>query len=161
MEKENNLKKLEKEYLKLQKKYSLPTFNELNENFGIEKISTDEIKLLLRTIRNFISEKLANYMRIVENLLNPVNVPMFVYSIVKNLEEKNKENLKEIYKELTEIEMNLIEVDLDYSEKKEAEFIKNSFESWRKIKKQILEIIKKAKENPKEKTEKNNKNYFG
>jgi len=86
---------------------------------------------------------------------------MFVYSIVKNLEEKNKENLKEIYKELTEIEMNLIEVDLDYSEKKEAEFIKNSFESWRKIKKQILEIIKKAKENPKEKTEKNNKNYFG
>ncbi len=161
MEEKNSLKKLKEKYSEFQKKYELPNFKELSEDFQIESISELDTDFLLREIRKFMADKLANYLRFIENLLNPVNVPMFVYSIVKIIETKEKEILNEAYKELTKIEVNLIEIDLQYSEQKEAEFIKKSFSDWQKIKKNLLEIIKKIKENQDTKVEKNGKNYYG
>ncbi len=158
---DSNLKKIKKEYNELEKKYSLPSFKELNENFSIEKISEFETELLLKSIRNFISEKFATYMRVVENFINPINAPMFVFSVVKSLERTDKERLSQIYKQLSQIEINLIELDLDYSEEKEAEFIKDSFKEWEKIKKELLEIIEKIKKHKNVNDEFKEKNYFG
>ena len=89
MEKENksSLKELKEEYSKLQEKHSLPSFSEMNEDFGIEKASEQEFDLLIREIRKFISDKISNYMRLVENLINSVNVPIFVFSMIKALGE--------------------------------------------------------------------------
>ena len=161
MEKENSLKKLKEKYSKLQKKYDLPEFEKLNEDFSIEGLQEGETDFILRGIVKFMAEKLANYLRFTENLLNPVNVPMFVYSIIKTITQKEKEIIKEAYKKLTKIEIDLIELDLGYSEKKEADFIKKSFNDWQKIKKDLLEIMKNVKENKNTKIEKNGKNYYG
>lgn len=158
---ENSLKNLKEKYSKLQKKYELPEFKKLNEDFQIENIQENETEFLLREIRKFLADKIANYLRFTENLLNPVNVPMFVYSIVKTIGTKEKEIIKENYKKLTELEIDLIEIDLEYSEEKEAEFIKKSFSIWQKIKKDLLEIIKNIKSKKEIKIEKNNKNYYG
>ncbi len=161
MEKEKNLQDLKNRYKELQEKYNLPSFEELNEDFNIEKAAETETNLLIREIRRFVADKLVNYQRFVESIINPVNVQMFIYSIIKTLGDKEKEKLTEIYKFLSKNEMELIELDTKYSEEKEAEFIKNSFELWQRIKEDFLEIIQVIKKNWDNKIESRGKDYFG
>ena len=161
MQKERDLADLKKEYKKIQKKHDLPGFDELNRDFCIEKISDFETDFLLREVRKIMSDRFSNYMRFIEAILNPINVPMFVFSIVKSLSIEEKDKLTEVYKKLAEIEVELIGVDIEYVEKKEAEFIKQSFLVWQKIKKDILEIVGVIKRNWGNKFETNSKGYFG
>ncbi len=161
MEKENNLDFLKKEYEKIQKKHHLPSFNEINEDFSIEKIDSEEIELLIREVRKFIGDKLSGYMRLTEAILNPMNVQMFVYSLIKSLSPSDKDKLKEIYKELSKLELRFIELDIQYSEEKEATFIKDAFSNWQKMKKDLLEILENANKNWNTKIKPNSKDYFG
>lgn len=158
---EYGLRNLKEDYRDIQEKYKLPSFKEMNEDFSIEKISDSETEILIREVRRHVSDKLANYLRFVETLLNPSNVQMFVYSVIKSLSSEDKEKLKEIYKILSKKELDLIELDLDFSEQKEADFIKSSFESWVEIKKDLLRIVGNAKDNFDVKQETKTKDYFG
>lgn len=158
---EYGLRNLKEDYRDIQEKYKLPSFKEMNEDFSIEKISDSETEILIREVRRYVSDKLANYLRFVETLLNPSNVQMFVYSVIKSLSSEDKEKLKEIYKILSKKELDLIELDLDFSEQKEADFIKSSFESWVEIKKDLLRIVGNAKDNFDVKQETKTKDYFG
>ncbi len=160
-EEKKGLKELKKEYDVLAKKYSLPGFEEMNKDFHIEKISEQETELLLWEIKRLVGDKLANYMRFVENLLNPVNVPMFIFSIVKGMDEKDKKKLGEMYKELMKNELMFIKSDLHISEENEAGFIKVSFELWQKMKKELMSILSKVDEKWEDKIETPNKGYFG
>ena len=161
MEKEYNLEALKKDYKELQTKYNLPSFEELNKDFNIEKAAEVEVELLIREIRRFVADKLANYMRFVEAILNPVNVQMFVYSLIKSLDTQEKEKLTEIYKKLSKNELKLIELDIQFSEEKEAWFIRESFVMWQEMKKDLLDVIEKANHNWDNKVESKNKDYFG
>ncbi len=161
MDKERSLEDFKKDYKEIQSKYDLPSFEELNDYFQIEKMSENETDFLLREIRKLIADRLFNYARFVESLLNPVNVPMFVFSVVKALGVKEKEELIEIYKKLAKREIDLIELDIDSTEEKEAEFIKESFRLWQEIKKDFLKIIKMVKKNWDTKVEEGKKDYFG
>ena len=158
---EKDLEKLKKNYEEIEKKYDLPSFKELNENFHVEKVAEVNTEILIREIRRFIGDKLVNYMRFIENLLNPVNVPMFIFSMVKLLDADDKKQLSEIYKKLIKIEVKFIELDLDFKEEKEAEFIKESYKLWQGVKKDILKIMNKINKKWDEKSETGNKGYFG
>lgn len=158
---EKNLPKLKSEYSVLKEKYSLPEFDDLNKNFQIEKISDEETDFLLREIRKIIVEKFLDYLRLVESLINPSNSPMFVFALAKTLGTTEREKLVEIYKKITKTEIEFIERDLDYSEEKEAESIKNHSVLWEEIKKEMLEVVSVIKKNIDNKTENNGKNYFG
>jgi len=148
--KEKTLQELKKEYEKIEKKYSLPSFKELNKDFQIEKIAEYETDCLLREVRKFMADKFLNYLRFVESVLHPVNAPIFIFSIIKSIGSEEKRKFEEIYKKLAGIEIKLIEVDIDSSEEKEAEFIKKSYDMWQGIKKEILEIIESIKKAGKE-----------
>jgi hypothetical protein len=52
-------------------------------------------------------------------------------------------------------------LDVEYSEKKEAEAIKKYYEMWQDIKKEFLEIVEVIKKNWDTKIEDNGKGYFG
>ena len=156
-----SLEDLKKEYNELQKKYRLPIFDELNNDFQIEKISESETDFLLKEIRKLIAERFFNYLRFVESLLNPINVPMFVFSIVKTFSEKEKEKLTDVYKKLAKNEVELIELDIESTEEKEANFIKESYKLWQGIQKDILDVVKVIKKNWDAKSEANKKDYFG
>ena len=159
--KEFSLEAVKKDYTKLQKKYSLPSFKKLNEDFQIEKVAENETDYLLREIRKAIADKLYNYLRFTETLLNPVNAPMFIFSIIKVIETDKKKKLNEIYKKLAKSEVRLIETDLAYSEKKEAEFINESYKLWQELKEDLLDIIENVKRNWDNKLEGKSKGYFG
>ncbi len=158
---EQKLEKLKKDYEVLKKEYNLPSFEKLNEDFYIEKIADSETEILIREVRKFIGDKMMNYMRFIENLLNPVNVPMFIFSIIKLLDAEEKKSLSEIYKGLMKKEVQFIELDLEFNEKKEAEFVKNAYEFWQGIKKDMLKVIDKINKKWDNKFGTNNKGYFG
>jgi hypothetical protein len=161
MENENSLLKFKKNYLDIQKKFELPDFDELNKEFQIEKICSDETDYLIREIRKYLTEKISSYMRLSEALLNPSNSPLFVFSIVKNLNFKDKELIQEIYKKLAKIEVDLFELDLEFSEEREAKFFKDSYEIWKEVKRDLLEIVRAVKKNWDNKFEGVSKGYFG
>jgi len=160
-EDESKLEKLKENYAKIQKIHNLPEFDELNSDFSIEKIAENETDFLIREIVKAMADKFSNYLRFVEVLLNPVNSPMFIFSLVKTMGEVEKKKLSEIYKELARIELNLIELDVDFSEKKDADFINDSYKIWINLKKIFLDVIEKIKSNWDNKNESGNKTYFG
>lgn len=155
------LEKLKKEYSILQKKYNLPAFSAMNEDFYIEKIAENETEMLTREIRRMVGDRLANYMRFIENLINPVNVPMFVFSVVKMINQEDKKKLSETYRELIKNEIIFLARDLEFDEKKEADFIKESFELWQNIKKDLSPVLARLETNWGSKAEENSRGYFG
>ncbi len=160
MSDENNLESLKKDYKKIQKEYDLPEFEKLNEDFQIEKLAEIETDFLVREIRKFMADKFMNYLRFIESILNPVNVPMFVFSIVKSIGEDEKKKLTGVYKKLAKCEVELIRLDLEFSEDDEVKFVKENYELWQEMKKDISGVLDAIKKNWDNKTE-NKKNYFG
>lgn len=161
MEKVFDLSQLKNNYDILKEKYNLPSFDSLNKDFGIEKIAESETDFILREVRKYVTDKFFNYLRLIESILNPSNSPLFVFAITKTINLKEKEKLMELYKQIARIEIDAIELDLDYSEDKEAESIKKYYEMWQNIKKELLELISIIKKNLDIKTEDNGKGYFG
>ena len=158
---ENKLEKLKKEYDKIQKKYKLPSYKELNEDFGIEKLSETDTELLTRELRKFVGDYLSRVLRTIESLLSPSNVPMFVFSIVKSIDAEDKKKLSDMYKELAKSEVKFIKLDFGFNEEKEAEFVKDSYNVWQTTKKDFLKIMEKVDMKWDDKAETNNKGYFG
>lgn len=157
----SDLETLKKKYELLQEKYSLPSFEELNRNFGVEKAAEFETDFLIREIRKFLADKSSNYLRFIDTILNPSNAPMFVLSFIKMIGTDEKNKLTEVYKKLIKEEIKLLELDLDFSEDKEAKFIREFSELWNEIRKELLEVVEKANKSSDKKSGENNRGYFG
>jgi hypothetical protein len=156
-----DLEKLKENYKILQEKYSLPAFEQLNEDFQIEKVAILETEMLLKEVRICITNKFFNYLRFLESLINPSNASMFVFAMAKTIEEKDRESLVKLYKQLSRLEVDFIDLDLQYSEKKEAEAVKSYYKLWQEIKKELFSIIEIIKKNWDNKVEDNGKGYYG
>jgi hypothetical protein len=161
MDKEFTLTELKEKYKAFQLKYNLPSFEKLNEDFQVEKAAEFETDFILREIRRYVTDKFFSYLRFIESILTPSNVPMFVFAITKTLGAKEKEKLSELYKEIAKVDIDLIELDLEYSEEKEAKSIKSYYEMWQEIKKELLQIVGVIKKNWDVKIEDTGKGYFG
>ncbi len=156
-----DLEQLKIDYQFIKGKNDLPNFEELNEDFFVEKLADVETEYLIREIRKLIIDKFASYLRFIETFLQPVNAPMFVLSIIKLVTNEEKKKLMEIYGELAKSEIKAVALDLKFNEEKEAEFIRDSFNIWQNIKDKLLVFIKKVEDNWDSKPEVNGKNYFG
>lgn len=155
------LAELKEAYNKFQIKYGLPSFEKLNEDFQIEKAAESETDFVLREVRKYITDKFFNYLRFIESILSPTNAPMFVFAITKTLGQKDREKLIDLYKRIAKIDVDLIELDVQYFEEKEAKSIKEYYFLWQNIKKDFLEIVEVIKKNWDNKLEDNGKGYFG
>jgi hypothetical protein len=160
-DKEKSLEDLKSEYKKIQERFNLPSFVELNRDFQIEKIAGCETDFLIREVKRFIAEKFSNYLRFIEAILNPVNTPMFIFSLIKSLSLEDKKRLSEIYKKMAKNEIRAIDTDINFSEEKDADFIKESFNLWQEIKKEMKDVIEIVKKNWDNDFGANNKGYFG
>ena len=154
------LEQLKTQYAKLQTKYKLPGFTELNEEFHIEKLTEHESETLLREIRQCIADKISSMSRFIEVFLNPSNAPLFVLQSSKNLNEEDNKDLEKIYKQLTDIELKSINLDVVYSEKDEAAFILEISKKWSSVKESFLKPIKKLSKKWKPEA-KEEKSYLG
>lgn len=161
MAKESSLEEMKKDYLVLQKKYKLPSFQQLNEEFDIEKVAEHETDCLVREVRKAIMDKVIAYLRFVEMLLNPSNAPMFFFALVKGLTSDDKRALDRIYEKLGSFEIDVIELDCHYVEKDEAEFINKMIKEWRGIADEMLKLAETLRRNWSQKSRKGDKGYLG
>lgn len=158
--KSDPLNELISKYNILKVKYNLPEFSKLNELFDIEEISP-ETELLLKKIRKSIEEKISEYTRFIEIILNPSNATIFFFKILKKLDGSDRETLSGIYDKLSKFELKTISLDIKYKEENEAEFINESYNIFNKeMKEELLKIIEKLS-NGEENSTSFNGNYLG
>ncbi|MBT4166006.1 hypothetical protein HOE04_03140 [archaeon] len=156
----SGLKDLKDRYGVFRGKYDLPEFSDLNRLFDVEEIDFDS-DFLLRKVRRVISERIAGYLRFVEVILNPSNAPMFFFKLIKKLDEGDREVLSEVYEILGKFEIRILGLDVDYSEEKEADFIKDAFNVFdNDVKNKFLSIIGKFN-NGDSKVKKGGNGYVG
>jgi hypothetical protein len=151
---------IELAYNELKSKYSLPEFEKLIEDFDIEKLADKETIFLAREIRRTISEKIAAYLQLIETFINPHSSPMFVFSILKNLSQQNKDSIKKIYATLSKIQIEVLKLDTIYNEDSEAKFIDNTFKTWQETKPTIYKIIEDFQESLEENNTSKRESYL-
>lgn len=141
-----------KEYEKIQKKYSLPSFEELDKYFEIE--DANDGKHPLRTVRKKIEEKLEHLAMQLNAILQP-ETKVIELEECKMFSEEEKDRMLELFKKLMIFARQANLISLDPSEKKEAEFIQTVYESWTKkggIQEQMITITQKLVESWKAET---------
>ena len=154
-EKEINIKG---EYSKL--KYKLPEFEEINEDFELEFIK--DKPFLIRQIRRRINEKVIFFCRIIEGLLYPTQQHIINVTELKSFSDEEKKQLEKIYRELMYYERESLLLDVIPNDKKEVNYINNVFDFWKKIRKQMENIVRVMQDSwKKEDTDLEKNNYFG
>ncbi|MFH0711514.1 MAG: hypothetical protein V1889_00115 [archaeon] len=138
---------LEKAYNELKQKHSLPEFKKLIQDFDVEKIQDEKPILLIREIRRTINEKIMAYIHLFENLINPNAPPIFIFSILKNISNQDKDTIKEIYKTLSRTQIETMKLDTIYDETAEIKFINDIFNKWQEIKPKIYKLIENFETN--------------
>ncbi len=160
----NKIKKLKQDYNKLVKKYKrskLPSFDQLNQEFGIEFLAEHETELLARLIRHRIHERVESFARLLERFLVPHDSILFLYA-TKQLAENDKHTIDTIVKRLAKLIFDSLAIEMkDYNEKTEVEFIAKAYREWKKIRVNIAEIISKIQSSFDEQTQAKFKQYFG
>jgi len=151
--------KIRKKYEELKKKYSLPDFEELNKEFEISTIEHEDF--LLREIRKKIADKINTMCEFFEDLLSPDNTMANLYEY-KAFDDDERKKIFKLYKRVKVLEKLSLELSLNSDEANESEFINNFFNSWNKIKSEIITIIRKIKVFwEKESAKKDSEEYFG
>jgi len=148
-------------YEKLRKKYSLPEYRELSQDFNIEKLNEKESDYLLRNIRKVIDEKLSAYMNFFEIIINPSLPTLFIFQIIKKIDSDIRKKINKNYKVLSKFQIESMKLDTLYDEKSEAGFIKEIFSEWQKLKKEIYDLIENFEYNLEENEEGRKESYFG
>jgi hypothetical protein len=156
-----NLDDLKVEYDKFKNKYDLPNFTDLNRLFDVEEVNS-ETEFFLRKIRRTMSDRISAYIRFVEIIINPSNAPLFFFKLVKKLGSSDKEKLSEVYDKLSIFEVDIISLDLDYSEEKEALFIKKAYYLFEnEIRFKLIDVLDKLVNNKGNAVVDSNGSYFG
>ncbi len=155
------MEEIKAEYEVLVKKYSLPDFQKLREDFDIDKVLDKDEEFLLRSIRRTITDKFSGYLSLFETLINPSGPPVFVFTFLKGLNAEDNKNVKEVYKKLTRFQLSSMKLDTIYSEKAEAESVKSYFESWQNLKKIIYALTERFEQELEKNSEEKAKSYFG
>ena len=152
-------KELKDEYGKLCKKYALPSFEQLDEEFEIRVIEINKSGILIKAILRWITNKLGFFMNYLEPVISvpPQNIHALIE--MRNISDSDRNEMFGFYKEISVLLHENISVELK-SEKEIAQQIKKIWKVWPDIKRRegiLLDKItlawQKKEEKPTEKTE--------
>ena len=127
------------EYNKIQKKFKLPDFDDLNKDFEISSVETEPF--LLRNIRNKLFENIEHVTAILDDLVHPDKFTSLTESAV--LTEQDKEMIITLYKQLMYYSRLALEISVEDSDDLNANFINEFYLFWNESKKILLIITKK------------------
>jgi|TARA_Y100000310_G_scaffold327902_1_gene395047 hypothetical protein len=151
---------IEKEYIKLCKKYKLPKFKDLNNEFEISRL--DNVDFLIRNILRNVAEKLEFYCNLINELLQPDTSSLSSMHEVRFFTDSEKNKLYNQFKKLMKTHRNIIRLVLEHDEKNQAKFLNSFFSEWLEIKKQLINYLSKMKDSwDKETSMEENIAYFG
>ena len=155
---EIKLEELKKHYAELQKKNDLPSFDDINEVFEIEKIDR-ETEILPKLIRRLMMDRVINVLGFIEMLMNPAQAPRMYHSFLNVATDKDQKLIGEIYEKLAKLFFEGLENDSKYDEKKEILLIKRILSDWEGLEKDLEKLVSRIKD-PGDAVKKD-KAYFG
>jgi len=160
---EKDIAYVKKEYEKVRQKYSLPSFEEMNNEFEIERLLERDTELFIRRLRRAVFEKISHMLRFLELMINPQSAPMFIHGIIDSISNDTKKIVEKIYAEGCKIEMRSFALEMISNEKDEIEFIKDIIKKWVDMKKNVEKLnqeIDRAWIKKEEKEEKKRESSF-
>jgi len=153
--------KIKEKYAELGKKYSLPKFGELDSAFEISGIEDGKVFLLRKAIGK-IAEKVDYYSGLLEHFMQPDPSSLSGMHELKFFSEEEKLKVYSVFKRLIKLNRSAIEADLSQDERKEAEYISLSLDEWKKLREELIPIVKKIRESWDKDSEMEEKlGYFG
>ncbi|MBD3310505.1 hypothetical protein GF351_04755 [Candidatus Woesearchaeota archaeon] len=133
---------IKKRYSQLQKKHSLPTFDEIDHEFEINSIEEDS-SFILREIRRRMVERIEEYSKIFEEIIQPDTNSFRSMSECRVFKDEDKHEIFNIYKNIMIIIRSAQIISLERDENKEAKFINSVFQNWMRIKKELMPYLEK------------------
>ncbi|MEA3430448.1 MAG: hypothetical protein U9R08_04200 [Nanoarchaeota archaeon] len=128
------------------KKYNLPEFKNLNDEFEIGKIDTKQ-GFYFKDIARAINNKIGYFAGLLEPAINPP-IPT-IHSMVEtnNIEKNDKETILQLYKKLLYLAHKGYTLETFAKEKDITKFINEIWNQWQNIKKDMkicMDIITKS-----------------
>ena len=147
-------------YNKLSKKFSLPGYDEVNNELEISSIETEDF--LLREIRRKISERIELITTELSSILQPSAESLTSMHECRFFDDKDKKNMISIYKKLMMLSRQALEADISHEDKDDASVIIDFFKEWKNIRNDLLAFMKTMKTCWEKETEIEEKmEYFG
>jgi len=141
-----DIEELKKEYELIRKKFNLPSFEYLDEEFEIRALEINKSGILLKALLRIILSKIGLFLNYLDPVVSPN--PQSYHSMVElnNISNEDKQKMTSYYRTLSYLYHEGCAVELK-SENHTAEFIKNISEKWPSLKKEesaYLDKITKA-----------------
>jgi len=136
-----HIKLIKEDYEEIRKKFSLPNFEDLDNEFEIRKI--DEDGFILREVKRAIIARLQNLAHFFLPVLNPQ--PHDVHSLVEMgiFNKKEKEKLFKFYKKILYLIHKGVMMNLK-TDKDTANFIKDVWKDWPALKAECEKYMKEV-----------------
>jgi len=138
------------DYEEIAKKYKLPSYDELDQDFDLGVI--EESTYPLREIRKKMTEKLELLSDTFGQILQPNPDSIVDMHECKFFNESERSEIFVVYAELQQLLRRGTLCQLDESEKRDAEWIEQVNKSWKAIKKRSFPYLEKMKNTWKEMT---------
>ena len=148
-------------YSKLQKKYSLPSFEEMNSSFDIGRIKRDSGNLL-RDIRRGMIDKIVYYLKLTEVMVNPASASPIFLMLLKEITNEDRKVIDSVLTSFVGLELAAHRLDIESNEKDEAELVLKIFSLWTEKKLELIRLISILERNWKQTAvlKKNSRDYF-
>ena len=151
---------IEQEYNKLSKKYKLPKFKDIDEEFEISNLENS--RFLINNILRKIAEKLEFYIEVIGNLVHPDASSLSSMYEIRFFSDDEKKDMYMLFKKLMNANRGVLELILVNDDKRRADFLNKFFNEWLIMKKGLVSNIDKMKESwEKESTIEEDLGYFG
>jgi len=151
---------IEKDYNKLCKKFKLPKFKEIDEEFEISILENSNF--LIKNILRKIAEKQEFYIEVIGNLVHPDASSISSMYEIRFFTDDEKNDMYNLFKSMMKSNRNILELILNNNESEQVKFLNDFFNDWINIKKDITIYITKMKESwGKESTIEEDLGYFG
>ena len=148
-------------YDKLRKKYNLPDFDKLDNEFEISNIKDFDKKFILRIIRRMINDKIIAFCNLLEGVVLPNPTSMIGLHENSFFDDEKKKSISNFLSDLMKLERESLVLDIDFSDDKDAEFINSVFDKWVGIKGFMCEVAKDMSLGWEKEEKRMNEHYFG
>ena len=157
------MQSLKEDYDKLRKKHSLPSYEEINNEFELLYFGNIlEISFPLKFVRRRMIDKVNSFIGLLQNILYPNPSSLINMEEHKSFSEEEKKELSALIQELMALARMSTLLELENDEKRDADFIKTTFTRWKQLTKKLLPFVQKLVEIwKKEQSEEESKPYFG
>ena len=138
-------------YAEYAKKYKLPDYDALDQEFEISLIEKKEF--LLRQIRRKMTERVEQSIGLLHDILQPDVGSITSMHECTSCTQEEKEQLAELFREIMLVHRALLEAEYAQDLEQDAKIINETLEQWPALRKKTLNFVKKMKTAWKETTE--------